>query len=138
MWLSIKTKMENYKNLQAHDAKGDLTKTWYISYYFLNPKTGEFQRFRESGDVNRIKNAKQRKEALHNYRLAKQILLENGWSPFDSVDLSNVYLKAGLIFNTIDEAINTVLKHKELHLVNHHQVSTFGSLLKCFLRAQLF
>ena len=130
--------MENYKNLQAHDAKGDLTKTWYISYYFLNPKTGEFQRFRESGDVNRIKNAKQRKEALHNYRLAKQILLENGWSPFDSVDLSNVYLKAGLIFNTIDEAINTVLKHKELHLVNHHQVSTFGSLLKCFLRAQLF
>jgi integrase len=116
VWLPIKTKMENYKNLQAHDANGDLKKSWYISYYFLNPKTGEFKRFRESGDVNRIKSAKQRKDALHSYRLAKQILLEKGWSPFDSVNLSNIYQKAGVLFTTIDEAINTVLIHKELHL----------------------
>ena len=74
--------MNNFKNLQAHEANGDLSKPWFISFYFRDPQTGIFKRFRETSNINRISNVKDRREALYALKQAKEVMLNNGWSPF--------------------------------------------------------
>jgi len=108
--------METFKLIKAHDANGDLSKRWFISYHFRNPKTGLFERHRETGDINRIKNVRQRREALFTYKQAKEKLLQNGWSPYESYNVETIYQEAGLMFTTIYEAIEKVLEHKKLYL----------------------
>lgn len=108
--------MANYKNLRAHNAGSDLAKTWFIEYYFLNPETGKYKRFRETLDINRCKTLRERQMALTEGFIARQKLLESGWSPFETFDQNQILQKAGLLFISIEEAISSVLQHKKTHL----------------------
>ena len=78
--------MKNYKNLLAFDANGDITKRWYVSYYYLNPRTSKYERFRDYGTLNQIHVVKDRRISLYALLQAKTILLEKGFSPFDEYD----------------------------------------------------
>ena len=57
--------MDNYKKLHAYDAQGDLSKFWFISYYFKYPESDEYKRFRETDGINRFSSLKERREALY-------------------------------------------------------------------------
>lgn len=105
--------MNNYKLLKANDAGGDLTKTWYISYYFQHPQTGQFVRFRETFELNRHKQPKGRKEALYQFLYAKRILLDNGWSPYESDTNENTLVKAGILLTNCRQAFDRALEHKK-------------------------
>jgi len=39
--------MENFKPAKVFDADGDLSQRWFVFYYFKNPDTGKYERFRE-------------------------------------------------------------------------------------------
>ncbi len=108
--------MSNFKNLQVNDAKGDLSKPWFISFYFLDPHTGKFVRRRETGDINRFKTVKERREALFTLKQVKEVMLNSGWSPFQQYDPEKFLEKSELVFTTLDEAIERVKKHKKLLL----------------------
>lgn len=108
--------MKNYKKLEANDANGDITKPWFISYHYLNPQTGKFQRFRETNNINRIHNPKQRKEALYALLSAKKILLNKGVSPFEEINEDTILENVGAKLRTLGECIEKVLEHKKLHL----------------------
>jgi hypothetical protein len=107
--------MKNFKKLEAFDADGDLTKRWYISYHYLNPKTGKFQRFREYSNLNRIHNLKQRRTALYALLQARQKLLDRGVSPFDEINEDTILENVGAKLRTLGECIDKALEHKKLH-----------------------
>jgi len=46
-----------YKNAQLYTSKS----YWYVFYYYVNPLTGKFERFKEYFDINRIGNKKERR-----------------------------------------------------------------------------
>lgn len=115
--------MKSYKNLSAYDADGDLTKTWFVSYYFIDPNTGKYKRFRETGNVNRIHDVKQRKQELNMLLAARKHLLERGYSPFERFDNEDVLEKVGILKHVAGDCIDKVLKHKELHLAKTSFIS---------------
>jgi integrase len=108
--------MKNYKNLKAFDADGDLSKRWYISYSYINPQTNEFERIRETGDINRYHTVKDRREALKELFQVRKTLLEKGFGPFEKYERNSMLSKVGMLFQTTDECIDKVLEHKKLHL----------------------
>ena len=88
--------MNNFQNLQVYDAQGDLSKSWFISYYFKYPHTGTFKRFREISDINRIDSISDRREALFALKHAKEAMLSGGWSPFQQYDPEKFLEDAGI------------------------------------------
>ncbi|HCS21839.1 MAG TPA: hypothetical protein DIW47_14990 [Bacteroidetes bacterium] len=44
---------------------GDLSKRWYVEYQFLNPKSGKWERIRDSGKANLLNTSEERMKALH-------------------------------------------------------------------------
>jgi integrase len=123
--------MQNYKNLKAFDAAGDLAKAWYVSYYFLHPTEGKFVRFRETGDINRIDSVTARREALFQLKQARLVLLQSGWSPFQQYDPETFLVKSGLCSITINEAFDRVLAKKKL-LLAPASYSSFRSHVESF------
>ncbi|MCV9934677.1 tyrosine-type recombinase/integrase [Flavobacterium sp. LS1R47] len=84
-----------YSSPSIYDAKGDLSKRWYVYYSFRNPETEKLERQTPiySG-VNQFKTVKERKEAIKILAKAIETILENGYNPYDdsiSVDESKKY-----------------------------------------------
>ena len=77
-----------YKNLRTYDAGGDISKDWFVSYYFLKPKELQkanepvYQRFKVFESINSIKTVKGRFAQLKRMEAALKDLLESGFSPF--------------------------------------------------------
>lgn len=90
--------------------KPDISKSWYVFYYYRNNKTGKMQKFIEKRGINRFKNITQRKEAGNNLRKARHYLLQNGYSPFAFKEETQVLAETESF--TISEALNIALKEK--------------------------
>jgi len=77
--------MENFKPAKLFDADGDLSQRWFVFYYFKNPDTGKFERFREmiSSSLktrsDRYAKGKELKEAMNKR-------LREGYNPFAGAD----------------------------------------------------
>lgn len=98
-----------YSSPSIYDAKGDLSKRWYVYYSFRNPETEKLERQTPiySG-VNQFKTVKERREAIKILAKAIETILENGYNPYDdsiSVDESKKY--------SIPDAINFALELKK-------------------------
>src|ERR1051325_10712736 len=72
-----------FKSAALFDAAGDVTKRWYVEYYFLNPHTDKYQRFRDYGGFNKIKSPEKRRVAFISLQQEINKRLVNGWSPFE-------------------------------------------------------
>lgn len=75
-------KNEIYTLARLHDRKGDLSKQWYVSYYFQNPKTGKKQEFKETEGINKPKTAKGRTQVARDLILMIDEKLKSGYNPF--------------------------------------------------------
>ena len=79
--------MENFKPAKVFDADGDLSTRWFVFYYFKNPDTGKYERFREmiSSSLKtrtaRYSRAKELKEIINKR-------LREGFNPFAGNDPS--------------------------------------------------
>jgi len=77
--------MENFKPAKLFDSDGDLTQRWFVFYYFKNPDTGKYVRFREmlpatlKNRADRYSKGKEMKD-LMNKRLRE------GFNPFSGSD----------------------------------------------------
>lgn len=69
---------------KLYDAKGDLSKPWFVHYSYRNPKTDIMKRFRVYDGINNLTRKKAR------YELAEKIIeeyttkIKHGWTPFET------------------------------------------------------
>lgn len=76
---------------KIYDAKGDLSKRWYVYFSFRNPVTNKLKRQKNIyGGVNKLQNKDDRLYLLTAYRKSLLNLLKKGYSPYsDNIDLHN-------------------------------------------------
>lgn len=78
------TKKLSYSQPKIYDAKGDLTKRWYVYFSYRNPKDGKLTRMKNIyGNVNQYKNKRDRLALLSKYSSRLLRLLEMGYNPFE-------------------------------------------------------
>jgi integrase len=86
---------KQYSSPTIYDAKGDLSKRWYVYYSFRNPVTDKLERQTPIyAGVNQFKTLKERKEAIKILAKAVETILKNGFNPYDdstSIDESKKY-----------------------------------------------
>lgn len=109
-------KQNNLNQVFTSDRGGDITKDWYIFYYWLNPETRKVVRTREALGINRIHSVKERREALYLLKTSRQKLLDSGWTPNQQFDPETLLEKAGLMFTTFEEAVQKVIEQKRIYL----------------------
>jgi integrase len=81
-----------FKNLHLYDAKGDITKPWYVEYHFLIPGTFQYKRFKEKFEMNRLHKLGERRTYANECLQFLRQKLREGFNPFEQVKVvgSNV------------------------------------------------
>lgn len=113
--LGIKKK---YSDPKIYTAKGDLSKRWYVYYYYRNPENGKLTLqppiYR---GANRFKTKKERTEVLTVYKLALKELLKKGYNPYEdaSETQKKIYSKkeSQKKTYTVKEALEFALKQRK-------------------------
>lgn len=73
--------MEKYKTAKLFDANGDIEQRWFVYYYFRNPDTGKFERFREWIPMS-IKSRSGRRDKAHQIISRINLKLKQGFNPY--------------------------------------------------------
>ncbi|MCF1423239.1 tyrosine-type recombinase/integrase [Mangrovimonas futianensis] len=77
------TKRLPYSPPKIYDAKGDLSKRWYVYFSYRNPKDGKLTRMKNIyGNVNQYKTKRDRLALLSKYSSRLLRLLELGFNPY--------------------------------------------------------
>lgn len=75
---------KNFLSPKIYNAKGDLSKRWYVYFSYRNPETGKLKRVTPFyGDANTYKTKEDRLEVLTQYRKTLLKLLSQGYSPYE-------------------------------------------------------
>ncbi|MDO1500342.1 site-specific integrase [Winogradskyella maritima] len=73
-----------YSKPKIYDAKGDLSKRWYLYFSYLDPETGKLKRCKNIyGKTNKYHTKEARYSILSTYRRQLLKLLKEGYSPFE-------------------------------------------------------
>lgn len=117
--------LKDYSEPNIYNAKGDLTKRWYVYYSFRNPITKKLERQTPIyAGINNYKNIKERKEAAKNLKDAVTQILKNGFNPFSELlDNNKAY--------TIKESFDLVLELKK-SILAEKSYSDFQSRINRF------
>ena len=76
-------KKKNFSPPKIYNAKGDLSKRWYVYFSFRNPETDKLQRMKNVyGKTNNYKTKEERLTVLTVYRKKLLDLLKRGYDPF--------------------------------------------------------
>lgn len=114
--------MYKFKLSKLYDADGDLGLQWFVFYYFENPDTGKFDRFREFIS-KRLKTKSARYERAIEVRKRINEKLQMGWNPFVDSD-------KGL--TTLNEALEFGLKIKLAKCQRKRSRFSYYSAVKLF------
>jgi integrase len=95
--------MEKKKFLPARLVKGS---SWYILYYQTNPATGRMERFRETRQINRIKDKRERAKIARAYVKDINSMLPSGW-PFQVEQPDAKYTVKQAVQLALQAKINT-------------------------------
>ena len=66
---------------KLHNAKGDISKDWYVYFYYTDKLTGQKKQFRYKQGINRLKAKRRREEEASAIREALLVRLDSGWNP---------------------------------------------------------
>ncbi|MCM4169812.1 Tyrosine recombinase XerC [Arenibacter antarcticus] len=76
---------DNYSIPKIYDAKGDLSKRWYVYFSFRNTETNKMERISNIyGKAHKYKTKENRYAILSSYRINLLKHLKEGYNPFDS------------------------------------------------------
>ena len=91
----VLTTKKNYSLPKIYDAKGNLSKRWYVYFSFRNPKTNLLEKQTPIyGGANNFKTKQERYEVLNSYRKSILLFLERGLSPLeDNSNLDNEFIE---------------------------------------------
>ncbi len=95
-----------YSAPKIYNAKGDLSKRWYVYYSFRNPKSKKMERMQNIyGIAHKYKSKEDRMYILMCYRNAVLKLLQEGFSPF--ADNQELYLQQSKSIKRKSEVVDT-------------------------------
>ena len=100
--------MEPFKKAKIFDAGGDLEQRWFVFYYYLNPDTGKYQRFRE-WIPRTIYTAAGRRDRAHEMIKKINLKLIQGFNPFLAQEKRLTTISSALEF-ALDIKKNTTRK----------------------------
>jgi len=89
--------------------KGDLTKSWYVYFYFTDPITGIKKKFRYKYGLNYYKTKRDREHEAGLIKTALHLKLQKGWNPF--TDEENEYS-----VQTVSQAFDNIIAIKKSFL----------------------
>jgi integrase len=76
---------KKYSEPKIYDAKGDLSKRWYVYYRFRNPETDQLQKMPSIYiGVNNFKTKEERLSMLISFQRNLSQLLKDGYNPFEN------------------------------------------------------
>ncbi|WP_338733474.1 tyrosine-type recombinase/integrase [Mangrovimonas cancribranchiae] len=137
-------KKPQFSTPKIYNAKGDLSKRWYVYFSFRNPKTGKLERMKNIyGIANTYKKKEERFEVLSIYRKRLLILLKKGYNPFEDnkhlinkesqPEAVNTQNETSSIPKPIQQPITPVIqKQDNIATSNTEQETTGTSLEKAF------
>jgi len=115
--------MNQYKKARLFDKNGDLSKRWYVGYYYKHPETHKFKLFQHFISLKlhtKIDRFNKASELIKKYNRE----LNQGWNPFSTT-------KSKPSTNVTD-AINYVLKVKS-SILRNRTTQTYNSIARIFL-----
>ena len=105
---------KNYSQPKIYDAKGDLSKRWYIYFSFRNPKSGLLEKQTPIyGGANTYKTKQERFEILNSYRKTLLEYLEKGLSPYeDNTVIPNEFSDISIVSEvpSVTEEVQTSIR----------------------------
>lgn len=125
--LAYDFKMRMYSEPKIYDAKGDLSKRWYVYFSFRNPATNKLERQTPIYlDINNYKTVAERREAAKNLQWAISRILKNGYNPYVTSKLEQLDLSY-----SIKDAFEFALKNKK-NLISENSYTDFKSRITQF------
>jgi integrase len=105
-------------------------KSWYIYYYYRNPKTNKMVKFMDTCKINKYKTVKERNKVGKAWVNAYTVLLQNGFNPFTPEGIPTVVDKFNIENYTVKNAIEYALKNKagELKTATFNDYNTRGGV----------
>lgn len=111
----------NYKKASICNCKGDVSKQWFVYYWYPEPGSETLKRFRVYQDINDGKNKKDKTQRAVRLRDSVNRMLSEGWSPFEA--------KKPM---TVAEAFEVVLREKVQSIRPVTRI-TYESVARIFL-----
>jgi integrase len=112
-------------------SKEEAKQSWYVEFFFYNPRTSQMERFRFSKNLNRIKEPKEKlnlfTELLDTYKDA----LDGGWSPID--EKSNEKLKREIVSLTLDKGKDLFEAYHKAKGTRKKSIQSYLSKVKAFI-----
>ena len=102
-------------------ARLTIGKSWYVSYYVLNPETNKLIRKRIK--VNRVSPISERRKFARQLIHKINVKLAEGWNPLLEQETPKAYTK-------LVDALELFLKHKKRELKSKDTIRTYKSMLK--------
>ncbi|MDX1463122.1 MAG: phage integrase N-terminal SAM-like domain-containing protein, partial [Marinirhabdus sp.] len=97
-------KKRQFSRPKIYDAKGDLSKRWYVYFSFRNPETGKLERQTPIyGTANSYSTKGERLEVLNMLRRSLEDFLKKGYNPYTTEQPSDVNPKKHTVRNTFPE-----------------------------------
>ncbi|EAR15461.1 hypothetical protein RB2501_14074 [Robiginitalea biformata HTCC2501] len=106
------------KKMVGGKAKPDLSKQWYVYFYFRDPITGKMGRqpFKTYRNINQGKTIKERKAIARAWVNTITGILEDGFNPYDEDSARVVARKRTDMTPSIRQAFTEALEHKKATL----------------------
>lgn len=101
---------KNYTLPKLYDGGGNLSKDWYVYYYYTDPISKEKKQFRLKEGINRLKSKRKREEKATILITALNGMLTKGWNPFNN----KIEESKGNVL--LIDAIDEILERKEAYL----------------------
>lgn len=117
-------KSQTMKYVTYRPAKIYRGRKWHVEYYYRDPESHEFIRFKVYENINRIKDLKDKEQFARDLRDAVNYHLEKGFNPFQEelkVVVKNWTVNQGLIF------FKTNLSNRGLR---HRTIQSYQSVLR--------
>jgi integrase len=103
---------KQYSEPAIYDCGGDISKRWYVYFYFRNPETAKLERQPSiSVGLNKHKNLRDRRAAAKILRESLSEILANGYNPY--TDENAHYSIEEVRKLTVEEAVEFVLQLKK-------------------------
>ncbi len=109
-------------------SNGDISKTWYVYFYFTDQLTGQKKQFRYKFGINQLKTKREREREAGGIITALHLKLTEGWNPItDKVD------KDDHQDVTISQALNDILSIKKA-FITPRSFKTYSDQLNLFYK----
>lgn len=117
---------KKYKSAKLYHGEKDIKKDWFVYFYYLNPETGKFKRFRFKAQINRIHNLRDRMKQGRLLVKAVNELLASGWTPF--IMSENI----GTQWSRVDMSLRHLLRQKKKH-VSERTFQSYSNSIERFI-----